>query len=314
MGDDRKRLGRSLESLISAAQGRELSMDVIKRTGHRVQAVVAADITPNPFQPRKVFTLEALNELVESLRAHGLMQPIVVRRQEDRFELIAGERRWRASQELGWETIDAVVVEADDRKMLVWALVENIQRETLGPIELALGFKQLASDFGFTQAQVGRAVGVSRPAVANLVRLLELPDEVQESVSRGTISAGAARALLGLSSIEEQRELASHIETQGLNVRDVEKIVREQTTKKGKARRRPTNESPVDPNQQALIEELQATLGTKVSLQGNLKSGRLWIRYHSARELDRLVRRLQGEAPSMESPSVDEGDPQTLSV
>lgn len=313
MGDEKKRLGRSLESLISAARGRELNMDVVSRSGHRVESVAVESVEPNPFQPRREFAIEALNDLVESLRTHGLMQPIVVRKAKDRHEIVAGERRWRASRELGWDTIDAVVVEADDRRMLEWALVENIQREGLGPLELGQAFRQLAQGFGLTQEEVARAVGMSRPAVANFMRLLELPKSVQDRVSRGTVSAGAARALLALGSAAEQETAAREIEENSLNVRQVEELVRRQAPSsrrklagKGKA--------AVDPNQRALAEEIQELLGTKVSIQGTLKRGRLWIQFHSARELDRLVRRLRGEAPSLEGPDKQASEPDSLTV
>ena len=313
MADEKKRLGRSLESLISAARGRELSMDVVSRSGHRVQGVAVENVAPNPFQPRREFAIEALNGLVESLRTHGLMQPIVVRQSGDSYEIVAGERRWRASRELGWDSIDAVVIEADDRRMLEWALVENIQREGLGPLELARAFRQLAQEFSLTQEAVARAVGMSRPAVANFIRLLELPQSVQERVSRGTVSVGAARALLALGSAAEQEAAAQEIEGGALNVRQVEEFVRERTP--GRRRKvAATGKVAVDPNQRALAEELQELLGTKVSIQGSLKRGRLWIQFHSARELDRLVRRLRGEAPSLQEPDEQAGEPDSLTV
>ena len=313
MADEKKRLGRSLESLISAARGRELSMDVVSRSGHRVQGVAVENVAPNPFQPRREFAIEALNGLVESLRTHGLMQPIVVRQSGDSYEIVAGERRWRASRELGWDSIDAVVIEADDRRMLEWALVENIQREGLGPLELARAFRQLAQEFSLTQEAVARAVGMSRPAVANFIRLLELPQSVQERVSRGTVSVGAARALLALGSAAEQEAAAQEIEGGALNVHQVEEFVRERTP--GRRRKvAATGKAAVDPNQRALAEELQELLGTKVSIQGSLKRGRLWIQFHSARELDRLVRRLRGEAPSLQEPDEQAEEPDSLTV
>lgn len=314
MADEKRRLGRSLESLISAARGRELSMDVVQRSGHRVQSVVVESVVPNPFQPRKEFSIEALNDLIESLRTHGLMQPIVVRKSGSQHQIVAGERRWRASRELGWESIDAVVIEADDRRMLEWALVENIQRQGLGPLELAQAFRQLAREFGLTQEEVGRSVGMSRPAVANFMRLLELPPTVQERVSRGTVSMGAARALLALESVEEQETAAREIEERTLNVRQVEELVRERAPER---RRKPAarkSDAPIDPNQQALLEELQELLGTKVSIQGSLSRGRLWIQFHTARELDRLVRRLRGEAPRFEGPDNATTESDTLTV
>ena len=313
MADEKKRLGRSLESLISAARGRELSMDVVSRSGHRVQGVAVENVAPNPFQPRREFAIEALNALVESLRTHGLMQPIVVRKAGDRHEIVAGERRWRASRELGWATIDAVVIEADDRRMLEWALVENIQREGLGPLELGQAFRQLAQGFGLTQEEVARAVGMSRPAVANFMRLLDLPKSVQDRVSRGTVSAGAARALLALGSAAEQEAAAREIEENSLNVRQVEEFVRKQSPSH---RRKLAGKGKVaaDPNQRALAEEIQELLGTKVSIQGSLNRGRLWIQFHSARELDRIVRRLRGDAPSLEGPGKQAEEPDSLTV
>jgi len=275
--------------------------------------VAVENVAPNPFQPRREFAIEALNGLVESLRTHGLMQPIVVRQSGDSYEIVAGERRWRASRELGWDSIDAVVIEADDRRMLEWALVENIQREGLGPLELARAFRQLAQEFSLTQEAVARAVGMSRPAVANFIRLLELPQSVQERVSRGTVSVGAARALLALGSAAEQEAAAQEIEGGALNVRQVEEFVRERTP--GRRRKvAATGKAAVDPNQRALAEELQELLGTKVSIQGSLKRGRLWIQFHSARELDRLVRRLRGEAPSLQEPDEQVGEPDSLTV
>ena len=313
MADDKRRLGRSLESLITAARGRELSMDVVQRSGHRIQGVRVESISPNPFQPRTTFDVEALNELIASLRTHGLMQPIVVRSTEEGFELVAGERRWRACRELGWETIDAVVIDADDRRMLEWALVENIQRESLGPIEMAQAFRQMVHDFQATQEDVAKAVGMSRPAVANLLRLLELPEDVQQRVSRGTLSMGAARALLPLPG-DAQRTLAERIEREALNVRQVEDLVRAQVAPASKpAPAQQPTKVEVDPNQLALVEELQDLLGTKVSIQGTLDRGRLWIQYHSARELDRLVRKLRGEAPRFEGADADDAS-ETINV
>jgi len=314
MTDEKKRLGRSLESLISAARGRELSVDVVEQSGHRIHSVETQNIRANPFQPRKEFSIEALNDLVESLRTHGLMQPIVVRKVGPDFEIVAGERRWRASRELGWNRINAVVIEADDRRMLEWALVENIQRQELGPLELARSFRQLAQEFGLTQDEVGKAVGMSRPAVANTMRLLELPPSVQARVSRGTVSMGAARALLALGTVEEQETVAARIESQGLNVRAVEDLVRASVPEKSRQTKPRSSAGSVDPNQKALAEELQELLGTKVGIQGSLEAGRVWIQYHTARELDRLVRRLRGEAPRFEGPDVDEDHAETLTV
>jgi ParB family chromosome partitioning protein len=285
-------------------------MDLINKTGHRVQAVATDEIVPNPFQPRREFDVDALNELIQSLRQHGLMQPIVVRKNDTGFELVAGERRWRASRELGWKEIEAVVIEANDQCMLEWALVENIQRQNLGPLELATAFKHLADDFSLTQEEVGKAVGMSRPAVANLLRLLDLPQSIQERVSRGTVSMGAARALLSVKDSRRQEQIAKQIEDENISVREVEELARTASSPSAKKRASPT--APMDPNQASLEKELQQLLGTKVSLPGSLQRGRVVIHYHTARELDRLVRRLRGEAPRFAGPDEDESE--TLTV
>jgi len=299
MANERKRLGQGLEGLISAARERSLSPGLLETSGHRVQAIPAGEVQPNPFQPRRDFDIAALNELVESLRNHGLMQAVIVRKTEDGYQLVAGERRWRASQELGWPQIDAVVIEADDQQMLEWALVENIQREDLGPMEIAHGLHRLTDAFGRTQGEVGKAMGMSRSAVANILRLLELPETIQARVSRGTVSMGAARALLSIGDPRRQEEIARQVEAGGLNVRQVEELARRSRGGQGKPGR--GTSKAADPNLASLERDLQALLGTRVTLSG-LERGRLVIHYHTGRELDRLVRRLRGEAPSLSGP------------
>lgn len=307
MSEEKKRLGRGLDSLINSARSRALSVDIIRSAGLRVQRIPVDLLDPNPYQPRVEFDIRSLNDLVDSLREHGLMQPIVVRRNEDRYQIVAGERRWRACQELGWEAIDAVAIDADDRKMIEWALVENIQREQLGPMELARAFRRMNREFGQTQEEIARAVGMSRPNVSNTMRLLDLPEAVQERVSRGTLSAGAARALLALPEPAVQIELAEEIEKSGMNVRDVEDRV-----KRALSPRRPGPPEPrtgrIDPNQAALEREMSSLLGTRLALRGTLDRGSLVIHYHSGRELDRLIRRLRGEAPRFEAPDTGGGD------
>ncbi|HMS15710.1 MAG TPA: ParB/RepB/Spo0J family partition protein [Planctomycetota bacterium] len=302
MSDDKKRLGRGLDSLISSARSRALSVEVIRGAGLRVQRIPVDLLDPNPYQPRVEFRIEALNDLVNSLREHGLMQPIVVRRHEERFQIIAGERRWRASQELGWEMIDAVAIDADDRKMIEWALVENIQREQLGAMELARAFRQMNREFGQTQEEISKAVGMSRPSVANTMRLLDLPQEVQDRVSRGTLAPGAARALLALPQAEAQVELAEEIERTGLNVRGVEERVKKAMSPSRAA----AVSAPTDANLTSLERELSTLLATRVAIKGTLSRGRLVLDFHSTRELDRLVRKLRGEAPRLAAPTDEE--------
>ena len=290
MVDQGRRLGKGLDSLISSARDRSLSVDIIRKTGHRIQAVPTESIDPNPFQPRREFRIEELNDLVESLRLHGLMQPIVVRRNGERFQLIAGERRWRASRELGWQTIDAVVVEADDRRMLEWALIENIQRENLGPLELAVAYRDLMLRYDLTQDEVAKNLGKSRPNVANHLRLLDLPDSIKDRVSRGTVSMGAARAILALKDVELQEKIAAQVEAGELNVREIEELARS-TSDAGVAAgstgvRTPP---PADPNFEAIREELQSLFATKVVLKGSLRRGRVIVHFSSAAQLDGLI-------------------------
>ncbi len=290
MTEKERRLGKGLEALIGAARDRSLDVELLKKAGHRVQMVATDLIRPNPFQPRTEFAEEPLNDLVESLRHHGLMQPIVVRRVGSAFELIAGERRWRAARELGWDQIEAVVVEADDRRMVEWALIENVQRQDLNPMELARALKQMSRDFGLTQEEIGKALGMSRPSIANLQRLLDLPESIQASVSRGTISMGAARALLSIEDPHAMASAAARVEKGELTVRQVEALGH---LSSGAEKKTPDNQ--VDPNLAELASELQSTLGTKVVISGSTKRGRIQIHFHSARQLDGLVRQIRAK-------------------
>ena len=296
MVERERRLGKGLDSLISAARERSLTTDVVGEMGHRVHPVPVESITPNPSQPRRDFPVESLNELISSLRSHGLLQPIVVRRQGEGHQLVAGERRWRAARELGWDQIDAVVVEADDQKMLEWSIIENLQRESLDAIELAHAFQRMIREFQLTQDEVARRVGQSRSSVANMIRLLDLPAPVQARVSRGTVSMGAARALVTLEDRERQEEIANRIELEGLSVRQVESLARDNRKKPargGRAR---------DPNLVALAKDLEELFSIKVDIEGSFGKGRLVFGYFSQGELDRLVRRLRGQAPQLLGP------------
>jgi ParB family chromosome partitioning protein len=183
-----------------------------------------ASVTPNPFQPRKEFTPEALAELESSIREHGVLQPVVVRPSGDGFQLVAGERRFRASSNLGLKEIPAVVREVSDRQMLALALVENLQREDLNPIETARAYRDLLASTGLTQEEVARGVGKSRVAVANTLRLLDLPEGLQDLVSRGTLTAGHGRALLMAKGEEAMQSLAARVLEQGLSVRETEAL------------------------------------------------------------------------------------------
>lgn len=267
-----------------------------------LRAVPTAHIAPNPFQPRREFAPEQLAELEASIRENGLLQPLVVRpRTPDtpegaEWELVAGERRWRAVRRLGWTEVPVVVKEIDDRAMLILAIVENVQRAELSPLEEAAGYRQLIDEFGFTQAEVAEQVGKDRSTVANLLRLLQLPASVQGMVSRGELSMGHARALLGLPDERQMGDLAREVVAEGLSVRAVEERVRtrrDAPTPPSTARR--VADRPADPHVRHLEEELQRTLGTavRIRVQGG-KSGRIEIPFYNADDFDRVLELLLG--------------------
>ena len=221
------RLGRGLSALMG-----EYTTEPAAAEGESVSRVLTSRITPNPFQPRREFTPEQLAELEESIRQNGLLQPLVVRRAKEdapagaEWELVAGERRWRAVRRLGWAEVPVVVRDLDDRAMLVLAIVENVQRADLSPLEEAAAYRRLMDEFGFTQAEVAESVGRERSTVANLLRLLALPASVQRLVNEGALSMGHARALLGLEDEREMAELARTAAATGMTVRAVEERVR----------------------------------------------------------------------------------------
>jgi len=242
-----------------------------------------AAISPNPFQPRAAFDDTALAELTASIREKGLLQPIVVRRVgNDRYQLIAGERRFRAAQRAGLERIPIVVRDADDGEALELALIENLQRENLNPVEEARAYQRLADEFGLAQEDIARRVGKSRSTVTNSLRLLQLPAEVLAQLESGALTAGHARSLLALASTQAQAAVARDVAQRRLSVRDTEQLVRE--------RARPAH---ADVEQRALESDLARALATRVHLRHNKDgSGRIVIEYYSLDELDGLLVRL----------------------
>jgi ParB family chromosome partitioning protein len=296
----RDRLGRGLGALLGEYLGEEAA------TGGDARVVPIADIAPNPFQPRREFREEELAELAESIRQNGLLQPIVVRPAPGRaggaaWELVAGERRWRACMRLGMREVPAVVREVDDRTLLVLALVENLQRAALSPLEEAEGYRQLASEFGLSQQEIAEAVGRDRSTIANSLRLLQLPAEVRALVAEGRLSAGHARALLGASGERRMVELAERAVREGWSVREVEAQV--QRARAARARPRVAEERRRDPAERRLEEELQRALGTAVRIhrtRGN--KGRIEIPFYSAEDFERLYELLVG-TPAAEAVS-----------
>jgi len=296
------RLGKGLSALLGDFSA-ETQQAIA--TGEGVREVATSRIAPNPFQPRREFSAEQLAELEESIRKNGLLQPLVVRPRTDttpdgaEWELIAGERRWRAVRRLGWSQVPVIVREIDDRAMLVLAIVENVQRAGLSPLEEAAGYKQLIDEFGYTQAEVADSVGRERSTVANLLRLLSLPASVQRMVNEGQLSMGHARALLGLEDEREMAELGRQAADAGMSVRTVEERVRQMRPGGGAASPRSTmagvREAMDDPHVRHLEAELQRALGTAARIRlTSGKAGRIEIPFYNADDFDRVLELILG--------------------
>jgi ParB family chromosome partitioning protein len=259
-------------------------------TGAVYREVPTDAITPNPKQPRQVFDEEALAELEFSIKEFGLMQPIVVRPlPDDQFELVMGERRWRASQRAGLETIPAIVRETAADDMLRNALLENIHRVQLNPLEEAAAYQQLLEEFGVTHEELANRIGRSRPAITNMIRLLKLPLPVQRRVAAGVLSAGHARALLGLEDLGAQEELAARIVAEGLSVRATEEIV---TLAKNEApaKPKPAPRKPMQaPGLQEVADRLSNSFDTRVKVELGRRKGRIVVEFASVDDLERIV-------------------------
>ncbi len=265
-------------------------------TDAQIQEIELGRVVPNPYQPRKIFNQEALQELANSIREHGVIQPLVVTETANGYELVVGERRFRASQLAGMLTVPAIVKKTmEDQTKLEVALIENIQRQELNAIEEAQAYDRLIKAFHLTQEQVAQKVGKSRPTVTNTLRLLNLPAEIQRGVIEGKISEGHARAILGLADIEKQLAMYQLVQDQGLNVRQVEARVRELSAK------RTMDAAAPDPKLMALETELRSKLGTQVKIQRQGRGGRITIDFFSDEELDELVHKMAEEAGSGKS-------------
>lgn len=308
--DKGRRLGRGLEALLTRTPTRvEQSGDSAARQAavavppspepSPLRSIAIARIVPNPFQPRKEFRPEDLADLEASLRVSGLLQPITVRpapRSNDTFELIAGERRFRAAQRLGWTEIPAIVKEVDDRLLLSLAMVENLQRSDLNPIEEAEGYQQLITDFSLTQQEVADIVGKDRSTVANTLRLLALPASVRRMVWDGLLTVGHARALLGAGSEMRIADLAKEVVAQGLSVREVERRVREVT--KPAAAVRPAGAPAADARSaevRRLEDRLRKHLGTDARIVQSAKDkGELRIPFYGSEDFERVLELILG--------------------
>jgi ParB family chromosome partitioning protein len=281
-----RRLGRGLEALLGTA-GLASSDD------GALKSIPISQISRNPFQPRQEFNTEELAELQESLKASGLLQPITVRRRpgKDGFEIIAGERRLRAATKLGWKEIPAIIKEIDDRTILTLALVENLQRTDLNPIEEGEGYHQLSQDFGLTQQQIAETVGKDRTTIANMLRLLQLPEPVRKLLQQGQLTMGHAKVLLGLDDPAKIVGLAQEIVNDGLTVREVEQRLREVVgTKRGKKAGRPRATDRQPPELKRIEDRLRRFLQTDAAIKvGPRNRGTLTIHFYSADDLERLL-------------------------
>ncbi len=296
----KKGLGRGLEALLPGIS----SLD-----GEGVTEIPTDEVTVNPYQPRQRIDAEKLEELVQSVREHGVIQPIIVRRRGKGYELVAGERRWRAACKAGLKMVPAVVKELDDAKLMEIALIENLQREDLNPIEQAVAYRTLMTEFRLTQQELSKRLAKSRAQIANTVRLLNLSAEVREFVAAGELSMGHAKVLLGLEG-DEQKELARRIRAEGLSVRETERIA-EGLRGRGRAQggagkgRKKAAAPAVDPEILRLEEELRGILGTRVAIKPGRRKGRIEIEYYGGEDLERILEIIMGGG--LESPAPREG-------
>ena len=295
----RKALGKGLSALLpgrAQSSGPSVAAAAPASTAAKPGTLPLATIQPNPMQPRTHFNSDGLEELAASIRANGIIQPLIVRRFGDGYQIVAGERRWRAAKMAELEEVPVVIQDVADRSMLELALIENIQREDLNPIETAHAFERLGRDLGLSQEEIGRRTGKDRTSIANIVRLLKLPKEVQLLLAERRLSMGHARAILGLPTADEQIQVAEKAVALGLSVRQVEAQVQEMTSDRAKPGHGSRRESVQDPNVRAAADELERVLGTRVRIvELSEQRGRIEIEYYSQAELDRLYQQIVGE-------------------
>jgi len=285
----RDRLGKGLGALL----GQYLEPQVEEAEVRRVKL---SAVVPNPLQPRRAFSDQDLDELAASIRENGLLQPLVVRPAPgriDRFELVVGERRLRAVAKLGWEDVPVLVRDASDETLLVLALVENLQREALNPLEEAEGYRSLVDRFGMSQTDIARAMGKDRSTVANFLRLLNLPPSIRKLVENGDLSMGHARALLAVDDVVRAGDLARKAVREGWSVREMERQAGEEATRTAPKRRKAAR--PADPVVRALEEALQESLSTRVTIKrGRKGKGVIEITFHGPEDFERVFELVTG--------------------
>lgn len=286
---ERKGLGKGLGALFEDVNIDSTEIEGSEANKEDINFIEIDEIAPNESQPRRTFNKEKLEELARSIKTHGVIQPIVVRKQGSHYEVVAGERRWRAARIAGLSEVPCIVRELTDEQNMLVAIIENVQREDLNPIEEARGIRAMIEDYELTQDEVAKAVSKSRPYITNALRMLKLPDTVLDMVSAGKLSAGHARAILSAKE-EEQTEIAKHVETKGLSVREAEKL-----SKKGLSfdRKKPGKHPTKNAAVKQIESELSSALGTKVNLSQNGNKGKIEIEYYSREELEGLIEALR---------------------
>ncbi len=280
---ERKALGKGIGALIPEKDS------VVEKSS--IMYLQTDQIKPNPFQPREDFDLSAIAELAQSIKEKGVIQPLLVRRKGDTYELIAGERRLRACKSLGLKEIPIIVKDVDDRDSLEYALIENIQRESLNPIEEAHAYQHLIDKFQVTQEKIGEGLGKARATIANTLRLLKLPHEIQDEMKKGRISFAHGRALLEIEDENQQRRLTQEIISKGLSVRELENLIK---THRPKGVRRKSSYSVREPYVAAVEEDLQQLLSTKVRISKMKKRGHIFIEFYSQEDLERIISVIKG--------------------
>ena len=275
-------LGKGLGALIPDLS----ALDDKERKALGIHEIELDKIVPNEYQPRKTFQSESLKELAASIKEHGVIQPVIVHQIGTNYGLIAGERRWRAARLAGLKTIPALVKEATKRELIEQALIENIQREDLNPLEAAEAYKQLQDEFKLTQEDLAKRVGKERSTVTNFLRILGLPKELKQSLATGALSMGHAKALLSLERVRDQIQAASVILRKGLSVREAEALASRLKNPAKETKSRQSHEL------KSVEDKLKKSLGTKVSIITKAKGGRIVIEYYSAEELDRLLEKI----------------------
>ena len=289
-------LGRGLDALFADVPVKEPAAEKNQNEKKsaddrdRIQYIKIHDIMPNANQPRKTFNEEKIGELADSIKEHGIIQPIVVRKREKGYEIVAGERRWRAAIKAELSQVPCLVRELNDEQNMLIAIIENMQREDLNPIEEAEGLRQMSETFGMTQEQISKSLGKSRPYITNSMRLLKLPDYIRDSIAEGQLSAGHGRTLITVTDEKIRRELWQRIVSEGLSVREAEKL----SSSGGKhKKKKPAASKKKIPDVLRVEAELKEVLGTRVSINKKGNKGKIEIEYYSSEELERLIEMLK---------------------